>query len=70
MYDNLGWIHGQHLKQGNKFLTVQRLQKKNHVVIWDKIITSKEDANIHLVKESPEYAITDNAADLRYVIVF
>lgn len=42
------------------------LQAKNHAVIWDKIITSKDAATIRLTKESPEYAITDHTADLRY----
>ena len=41
-------------------------QKKNDVVIWDKIITSKSGCILNLPKESPEYSLNDDAADLRY----
>lgn len=47
-----------------------RPQEKNHVVIWDQIILSKADSKFSLEKQSPDYAITDELADLRYVYSF
>eukprot|EP00033_Pygsuia_biforma_P001397 GCRY01001580.1.p1 GENE.GCRY01001580.1~~GCRY01001580.1.p1 ORF type:complete len:176 (-),score=9.87 GCRY01001580.1:208-735(-) len=39
--------------------------KRNEVIIWDRIITNKESANLHLVNERVEYLLADHGSNLR-----
>ena len=48
------------------FACCLRSQVHNEVVIWDRVITSKEEAVIHEAQLEPAYPLLDNGRGLRY----